>query len=559
MDTKHRDEVDYLDNTVKADEGVANAVKNQLDDYDAVVEEAKIATAAQHSLTLREGFRRYPAAMAWSILLSSALIMNGFDIVLMGSFFGMPQFTRKYGVQLPSGAYTITAAWQAGLSNGAKCGEIIGLAFNGWAVERWGCRRSMMVALMYTVAVIFIPVFAQNIETLLVGQILSGCAWGCFETMTCTYAADIMPVQLRPYLTAYVNLCWVLGQLIASGVLRGVLSIDGEWAYRLPFAMQWIWPIPIAIGCFFAPESPWWLVRKGRTDLARKNIARLLSKPTQEEVDEQLAMIVHTDAMEKSVSSGTRYIDCFRGVDRRRTEIATGVWVIQTTCGSSMMGLSTFFLIQAGLSTDSAFTLSIGQYAMGIVGTVSSWFLMRYIGRRALYFWGLLVLAGILVLIGVMGCIKSTGAQWGVGALLLVYTLIYDGSVGPVCYTLVSEIPSSRLRPKTVVIARIAYNAMSIVTGIIMPYMLNTDELNWGAKMGFFWAGLCGICALYTYFRVPEPRGRTYGELDVLFHNRISARKFASTTVDQFAQSNAAQAAAEKGDKGEKEHIERAV
>jgi len=44
-----------------------------------------------------------------------------------------------------------------------------------------------------------------------------------------------------------------------------------------------------------------------------------------------------------------------------------------------------------------------------------------------------------------------------------------------------------------------------------MPYMLNTDELNWGAKMGFFWAGLCGICAVYTYFRVPEPRGRTYG------------------------------------------------
>lgn len=76
------------------------------------------------------------------------------------------------------------------------------------------------------------------------------------------------------------------------------------------------------------------------------------------------------------------------------------------------MGLSTFFLIQAGLSTDSAFTLSIGQYAMGIVGTASSWFLMRYIGRRTLYFWGLLVLAVILVLIGVMGCIKGTGAQY---------------------------------------------------------------------------------------------------------------------------------------------------
>lgn len=47
-------------------------------------------------------------------------------------------------------------------------------------------------------------------------------------------------------------------------------------------------------------------------------------------------MIVHTDAMERSVSAGTSYADCFKGVDRRRTEIATGVWVIQTTCGSSM-------------------------------------------------------------------------------------------------------------------------------------------------------------------------------------------------------------------------------
>lgn len=49
------------------------------------------------------------------------------------------------------------------------------------------------------------------------------------------------------------------------------------------------------------------------------------------------------------------------------------------------------------------------------------------------------------------------------------------------------------------------------------------------------------------------------GELDVLFHNRISARKFASTTVDQFAQSNAAHGGGDKADKGEKEHIERAV
>merc|ERR1712093_231454 len=85
----------------------------------------------------------------------------------------------------------------------------------------------------------------------------------------------------------------------------------------------------------------------------------------------------------------------------------------------------------------------------------------------------------------------------------------------------------------------------------------DTDELNWGAKMGFFWAGLTALCALWTYFRVPEPRGRTYGELDVLFHGRVSARKFASTKVDQFAQSGVSRFESGKEDKGEKEHIER--
>lgn len=52
------------------------------------------------------------------------------------------------------------------------------------------------------------------------------------------YASEVVPVALRPYLTAYVNLCWVIGQLIASGVLRGVLDWQSEWAFRVPFALQ---------------------------------------------------------------------------------------------------------------------------------------------------------------------------------------------------------------------------------------------------------------------------------------------------------------------------------
>jgi len=66
-------------------------------------------------------------------------------------------------------------------------------------------------------------------------------------------------VPLRPYLTTYVNLCWVIGQLIAAGILKGMLTLESQWAYRIPYAIQWVWPLPIAAAAFFAPESPWYV------------------------------------------------------------------------------------------------------------------------------------------------------------------------------------------------------------------------------------------------------------------------------------------------------------
>jgi MFS transporter, SP family, general alpha glucoside:H+ symporter len=47
-------------------------------------------------------------------------------------------------------------------------------------------------------------------------------------------------------------------------------------------------------------------------------------------------------------------------------------------------------------------------------------------------------------------------------------------------------------------------------------------------------AGICFCCIIYTFFRIPEPRGRTFAELDVLFERRVNARKFAKTEVDVF-------------------------
>lgn len=552
-------------------DGVATADDSTLRRMSAIPGIAELSsnaiagTALEKRMSIKEGIRLYPAAIAWSMLLSTAIVMEGYDVVLLASFYAFPEFRQKYGQRQPDGSYQLTAAWQAGLSNGANVGEILGLFITGWVSEKFGYRKTMIGALVLVIAFIFIPFFAQNVQTLLVGEILCGIPWGVFQTLTTAYAAEVLPVPLRCYLTTYVNLCWVIGQLIASGVLTALLDNHTQWAYRVPFALQWIWPLPIIIGCIFAPESPWWLVRQGREEEARKTLLRLTSRkgnPTFNP-DDTIAMIVHTNAMEKEISAGTGYVDCFQGIDLRRTEICCAVWSIQNLCGSAFMGFSTYFYEQAGLAESASFDMSMGQYALGAVGTILSWFLMGSVGRRRLYVYGLLALFCLLLVIGFVGIAPASNraASWVIGSMLLVYTFtctsprwkqtlfgpppviplltshpgaLDDFTIGPVCYSLVAELSSTRLRSKTIVLARNVYNVFGIINNIWTPYMLNPSAWNWGPKTGFFWAGICFLCLTWTYFRLPEPKGRTYGELDVLFLQRVSARKFASTDATQF-------------------------
>ena len=355
--------------------------------------------------------------------------------------------------------------------------------------------------------------------------------------IACQYAAEVTPVSLRPYLTTYVNLRWVIGQFLASGVLKGVSTRDDQWAYRIPYALQWIWPVPLIIGISLAPESPWWLVRKERVEEAKHMVNRLTSRNQSNfNADDTVTMMVHTNAMEKSVTAGTSYTDCFKGTDLRRTEICANVWIIQAWCGASFMGFSTYFYEQAGLDVSNAFTMSMVQYALGAVGVFCAWLLMPRFGRRTLYLVGLSTMCCLLLIIGFCGLASesNTSAQWAIGSMLLIFTFVYDCTVGPVCYSLVAELASTRLRQKTVVLARNWYNIGSIINNVSTPRMLNPSAWNWGAKSGFFYAGTCFLCLLWAFFRLPEPKGRTYGELDVLFEQRVSARKFASTVVDPY-------------------------
>jgi SP family general alpha glucoside:H+ symporter-like MFS transporter len=486
-------------------------------------------------MNLMQGLRKYPKACFWSILFSSALIMEGFDHAFISGFIAFPAFQERYGVLQSNGEYQVPANLLAGISNGVNTGEIIGLILNGFFSDWFGYRWVMMGSLLLMMAFIFLQFFAKDIYMYLGAEILLGVPWGVFQTLTTTYAAEVCPNVLRSYLTMLVSLCWSIGYLVGTSVLRGFLSMHGQWAYRIPFALQWALPIPLAIGVYLAPESPWWLIRMGRPVDAAKSLQRLKSKDSPEdEIVDNISMMVYTVKIEDEMKSSSSYLELFKNTDLRRTEITVLTYLIQAVT-APLIGYIVYFLEQAGLPATTSFDFGMGEYSLAIIGVFIAWSLVLKVGRRTLLLWGtffMVVTTYVIGFIGIPGTAKHPNLAYAIGSILLIEYFVFFITIGPLVYTIVTEIPSNYLRIKSVVAARAFYNVWGLIYGQLVPRTIQVVDWNWGAKSAFFYGSIMALSLVWAYFRLPETKNRTFAEMDILFKNKVSARKFSKTKVD---------------------------
>lgn len=138
--------------------------------------EIRVANAQEHELTLFQALRLYPTGVFWSMVMSTAVVMEGYDTKLIGTLFAQPAFQKAYGeaVRGKSNSYQVTAPWQSGLSNGSTVGMLCGLLAAGYVSERFGFRTTMIAGLAVIIGMIFITFFAPSLVVLEVGQILFG-------------------------------------------------------------------------------------------------------------------------------------------------------------------------------------------------------------------------------------------------------------------------------------------------------------------------------------------------------------------------------------------------
>lgn len=505
--------------------------------YGTIETRARESHAAEHSLSPLQAVQAYSMAIFWTLMVSMCVIMEGYDVILINNFYAYPTFAEKYGQYIDEhGHHQLSAAWQATLSNMAGIGSFLGVFINGYLVDEFGQKQILVGALVVLSCFIFLTFFAPTITVLAIGEFLCGIPWGVFASSAPAYASEVLPMSLRVYLTSWTNMCFIVGQLIAASVLSALVSRGDEWGYRIPFAIQWVWPAFLIPILCFAPESPWHLVRKGKMEEAEASLSRLQNKKAKLDVKSTLATIIHTNEVEKRTTAGISYWDCLRGVELWRTEIACMVFASHVLAGLIFAYNSTYFFQQVGLTPEQTYKLNIGGTFLALVGTLISWFtLMPYFGRRTIFLCGIFALFVIQYLIGVLNIwTDKRSVAMTQAVLTLVWTFVFQLSIGQLGWAIPAEVGSTRLRQRTVCLARNAYYIVHVVALMVQPYFMNPTQMDLKGYTGFFWGTTALLTFVWAWFRLPETKDRTYEELDWLFSQRIPTRKFATADVRLF-------------------------
>jgi MFS transporter, SP family, general alpha glucoside:H+ symporter len=401
--------------------------------------------------------------------------MESYCVFLMGSFSAMDRFKEQYGVpnaQDKSG-FALESQWQSALQAVGPLGAIIGVTIAGPITSYIGYRWATIGGLMVLNAFIFIFYFAKTLPVMFVAQLMEGIPWGIFIANAPAYCSEITPVNLRAPATQMLQMFWAIGSIIVGGVCYATESWPNDNSYRVPIALQWMFPTPLAVLLFFAPESPWWLVRKGKLERAVKSVKRLGRTSILKNPDETVAMMRRTIELEKSQKE-PNYIELFRGTDLYRTLIVCGVYAAQNLTGNLIANQATYFFQQAGMDNHTAFALGLITSALQWIFVMLSWILTSYLGRRTIYVWGSLINVCFLIALGIAGSVPTTTATQNTQAALgLIVSVGFTLGPAPASWVIIGETSKIRLRPLTTGIGRAAYYVVNIPCIFLSTYMLN--------------------------------------------------------------------------------------
>ena len=404
------------------------------------------------------------------------------------------------------------------ITSSLLAGAAIGAFWSGQIADIIGRRKTILY-----LAIIFF--FGANgcalsltSETLVSFRFILGLAVGGASVTIPTFLAEMATVERRGQMVTQNELMIVTGQLLAFAInaAMGVLygdSTSSIWRYM--FAVASMPAVILWIGMLAVPESPRWLVTKGRVGEALTVLKRIREE---ERAKKELKEIQENIALESGVKHAT-YSDLAVPWVRRIVFIAMGIAICQQISGvNSIMYYGTQILIEAGFSTQAAL---IGNIANGVISVSVTFFaiyMMDRYGRRPLMMTGQIGTMACLFLIGIASNVleDSTYFPYIILCLTVAFLFFQQGFLSPVTWLILSEIFPMKLRGMGMGLATLCLWIANFFVGFFFPQLL----FSFGLSATFFiFAGIGLIGLLFAIKFVPETRGRSLEQIERDFRN----------------------------------------
>lgn len=436
-----------------------------------------------------------------------------------------------------------------------------GTFFGALASSPIGDYLGRRMGLIFTMAIFCVGVALQMLASYIpfvIGRLVAGFAVGLVSALVPLYQSECAPKKLRGLIVGTYQWAITIGLLLASIVNNFTKHIPNNSSWRIVIGIQFAWAAILAGGMFVLPESPRYLIKRGRLEQARRSMQRLVgSGATDHEVQGEISIIQASIEAEERLGN-TGYAGLFKKSSSRtlfRTFTGTTIQALQQLSGINFIFYyGTTFFKRSGFSNPFIITIITNVVNVGM--TVPGILLIDRFGRRSMLLFGAAGMSICQFLVAVVGTtrgglvtdangnqtIQDPAAQKVLIAFVCGYIALFAAIWGPIPWVVCGEIFPLTVRAKGLSLSAASNWLWNFGIGYATPYLVDPPKpghntANLGVKVFFIWGAACIGCFLFTFFCVPELKGLSLEQVDILFRESTirGSNKFRQQLIESGA------------------------
>ncbi|KAL3489862.1 MFS hexose transporter [Aspergillus germanicus] len=441
----------------------------------------------------------------------------GFDGSMMIGLQAVEGWRSYFGE--PSGA-TLS------LFNGAyPIGGLIAVPFISTLNDHLGRRWGIVTGAIICIIGAALQGTAQNLAMFVVSRGIIGAGAVLLQASGGPLVADIAHPKQRATATAMFNTSYALGSIVAAWTTFGSFRIN-TWSWRVPSLLQGLPSLIQLVGILFVPESPRWLISRGREQDAPKMLAKYHAEGNENDplVQFDYQEIRQAMTIEKMNEDGNifnKYWEFMRTPgNRKRFFILT--WC---ACISQMSGNAFISYYLSPIVAQVGLTSSLQQTLINATSQMLSWFSSLYfatlparVGRRKLFLAALILVFFCLIAItagsGVFDS-NSSNRSAGIAVVAFVYLFspAYNLGLAPNLGLYITEIVPFNLRLREMAVFRFWNLGFILFSIFAIPVRL--DAIGW--RLFCIFVGWLVVEFAVVWWTFPETKGPTLEEIAVIF------------------------------------------